>query len=136
VAVLPDDSNGEASQPPAPSTFSNKEPQPPELPESPRRSIRLAARRQGGSSNSSNNSNTWESPLLAHPELPKSPRRSTLHSAARVAAKKAPRQVEEDKKTETEDEEWGANILDAMVDQLGTRKEEVEKDIIHHRWKQ
>jgi hypothetical protein len=53
-----------------------------------------------------------------------------------VAAKKAPRQVEEDKKTETEDEEWGANILDAMVDQLGTRKEEVEKDIIHHRWKQ
>jgi phosphatidylserine/phosphatidylglycerophosphate/cardiolipin synthase-like enzyme len=52
-----------------------------------------------------------------------------------VAAKKAARQAEEAKKIEIEDEEWGANVLDAMVDQLGTRKE-VEKDIRNHRRKQ
>jgi len=68
-------------------------------------------------------------------ELPESPRRSTLRSAARAAAKKAARQAEEDEKTDTEDEEWGRNVLDAMVDNLGTRKE-VEEDIRDHRRKQ
>jgi hypothetical protein len=37
-------------------------------------------------------------------------------------------QAEEDEKTETEDEEWGGNVLDAMANQLGMRKE-LEKDI-------
>ena len=60
--------------------------------------------------------------------------RSTLRSAARVAAKKAARKVEEDERTETEDEECGRNVLDDMIDKLGTRKE-VEKDIRDHRRK-
>ena len=85
-----------------------------QLPESPRRSIRNAARL----------------------EPPESPRKSTLRLAARAAAKKAARQAEEDEKTDTEDEEgWGSNVLDAMVDKLGTRKK-VEEDIWDFRRKQ
>jgi lipoprotein NlpI len=68
-------------------------------------------------------------------ELPESPRRSTLQLAARVTAKKAARQAEEDEETEIEDKEWGANVLDAMVNRLGRRKE-VEKDIPDHHRKQ
>jgi hypothetical protein len=48
-----------------------------------------------------------------------------------VAAKKAAQKVGEDEKTETEDEEWGQNVLDDMIDKVGTRKE-VEKDIRDH----
>jgi hypothetical protein len=55
--------------------------------------------------------------------------------AARVAAKRRAQQAEEEAKVETEDGEWGANVLDAMIDQLGTRKE-VEKDIRDHHRKQ
>jgi hypothetical protein len=84
---------------------------------------------------SSSNSSKWESSLPAQLELGESPRWSRLRSAARVAAKKAARQAEEDKKREREDEEWGANVLDAMVDQPGIRKE-IEKDIRDNRWKQ
>jgi hypothetical protein len=51
-----------------------------------------------------------------------------------VAAKKAPRKAEEDKKNETEDKECGRNVLDDMIDKLGTRKE-VERDIRDHRRK-
>jgi hypothetical protein len=57
---------------------------------------------------------------------------STLRLAARGAAKKAARQAEEDKKTEIEDEEWGARVLDAVVNRLGIRKE-VQKDIKDNR---
>jgi hypothetical protein len=49
----------------------------------------------------------------------------------RVAAKKAARQAKENNKTETEDEEWGGNVLNAMINKLGTRKE-VEEDIRDH----
>jgi hypothetical protein len=58
---------------------------------------------------------------------------SVLPSAARVAAKRAAQRAEEDGKKETEDKEWGADVLDAMVNQLGMRKE-VEKAGIrdHH----
>jgi hypothetical protein len=142
VPVLPDDSDDEAAQSLGPSAYINEESQPPELPESPRRSIRLAAIRAAAKvtaaaladNDSSSGSSKWESPLPAQLELPESPIWSMLRSAARVAAKKAARQAEEDEETETEDEEWGANILDAMVDQLGTRRE-VEKDVRDHCWK-
>ena len=118
---LPGDSSSSSSFSSSSSSSSDdddKESQSPEqLPESPRRSrrsIRNAARL----------------------EPPESPRKSTLRSAARAAAKKAERQAEEDKKTDTEDEGgWGSNVLDAMVDKLGTRKE-VEEDIRDFRRKQ
>jgi hypothetical protein len=51
-----------------------------------------------------------------------------------LAAKKAARKVEEDEKNKTEDEEWGRNVLNDMINKLGTRKE-VEKDIRDHRRK-
>jgi hypothetical protein len=103
-----------------------------ELPESPtRQPIRSAAIRAAAKvaaaaeddSSSNSSSSRWESPPPEQPELPESPRRSTLRSAARVAAKKAARKVEEDEKTEIEDEEWGRNVLNDMIDKLGTRKE-------------
>jgi hypothetical protein len=85
---------------------------------------------------SSSNISKLESLLqLELPELPESPRWSTLGSAAKGAKKKAAQQAEEDNKTETEDEGWGGNVLDVMVDQLGMRTE-VEKDIRDHHWKQ
>jgi hypothetical protein len=51
-----------------------------------------------------------------------------------VAAKKAAQKVEEDERTETEEEECGRNVLDDMINKLGMRKE-VEKDIRDHRRK-
>jgi hypothetical protein len=51
--------------------------------------------------------------------------------AAKAAKKKAAWQAEEDGKTEREDEGWGGNVLDAMVDQLGLMAQ-VEKDIRDH----
>jgi lipoprotein NlpI len=58
-------------------------------------------------------------------------RSTALRLAARVVAKKAARKAGEDNKTESEDEEWGGNVSDAMIDKLGSRKE-VEEDIRDH----
>jgi hypothetical protein len=44
------------------------------------------------------------------------------------------KEAEEDEKPETEDKECGRNVLDNMINKLGTRKE-VEKDIRDHCWK-
>jgi hypothetical protein len=93
-----------------------------------------AAAQEDHDSSSNSSSSKWESPPLEQPEVPELPRRSTLQSAARVTAKKAAQKAEEDDKTETEDHEWGVNVLDAMINKLGTRKK-VEEDIIYHRRK-
>jgi hypothetical protein len=112
------------------------------VPESPTRwsilrsaAIRAAAKvavAADNDSSSDSSSSKWESTPSEQPELPELPRGSTLRSAARVAAQKAARKAEEDDKTETEDEEWGGrNVLDDMINKLGTRKK-VEKDIRDH----